>query len=311
MESVEVVLSSKTSLAPPAPPTHEPIDRLSVLLERFRVRAALFHSGSLCGRASFDARPGRAFLHVLRQGTLTVHHRATPGLKPMMELHEPSLLLYPRPVFHEFIHPPREGSDFTCATLDFDGVELNPVAQALPPLVCVPLRQVDGVQAALDLLFAETDHVRCGSRVLANRLFEVVFIKLLRWILDHPEESGVRGGMIAGLSDARLARALVAMHRAPAHDWLLASLASEAAMSRSAFAAAFKRATGVTPARYLTGWRLTLATALLRDGRPLKQVAEEVGFAGPSSLSRAFKQRLGACPREWMGSGSTDGAGQR
>jgi AraC-like DNA-binding protein len=292
-----------------APPNREPIDRLSVLLQRFRVRATLFHNGPLCGTASFEARPGRAFLQVLRRGTLTVHHRRTPGLEAMLELQEPSLLLYPRPVFHEFIHPPREGSDFTCATLDFDGAERNPIAQALPPLVCVPLRKVDGVQAALDLLFAETDHMRCGSRVLADRLFEVVFIQLLRWILDHPEEVGVSGGMIAGLSDARLARALVAVHREPAHDWSLASLASEAAMSRSAFAAAFKRATGVTPACYLTDWRLTLATALLRDGHPLKQVAEEVGFAGPSSLSRAFKQRFGACPRDWIGSGSTDGAG--
>lgn len=308
MKSMKVDLSSKAAPALSAPPTHAPMDRLSVLLERFRVRAALFHSGSLCGTARFEARPGRAFLHVLRQGALTVRHRSTPGLAPVMELHEPSLLLYPRPVFHEFIHPPREGSDFTCATLDFDGAERNPIAQALPPLVCVPLRQVDGVRAALELLFAETDQVRCGSRVLADRLFEVVFIHLLRWILDHPEEVGVSGGMIAGLSDARLARALVAMHRAPAHDWSLASLASEAAMSRSAFAAAFKRATGVTPARYLTDWRLTLATALLRGGRPLKQVAEDVGFAGPSSLSRAFKQRFGACPREWIGRGSTDSA---
>jgi AraC-like DNA-binding protein len=306
MASKKVDSSSKTCPRPAESSIKQPIDRLSVLLDRFRVRAALFHSGPLCGRTSFDARPGRAFLHVLRRGTLTVRHRRTPGLAPVKELHEPSLLLYARPVFHEFIHPPREGSDFTCATLDFDGAEHNPIVHALPPLVCVPLARIEGLQPALDLLFAEADRVRCGSRVLIDRLFEVVFIQLLRWILDHPEEVGVSGGMIAGLSDARLARALIAMHRAPAHAWSLASLASEAAMSRSAFAAAFKRATGVTPARYLTDWRLTLATALLRDGRPLKQVAEEVGFAGPSSLSRAFKQRFGACPREWTGSGSTD-----
>jgi AraC-like DNA-binding protein len=289
------------------PGPDEPIDRLSALLERFRVRAALFHSGALCGRTSFDARPGRAFLHVLRHGSLSVRHRAGPGIDPVVELHEPSLLLYARPVFHEFVHPRQSGSDFTCATLDFDGAERNPVVQALPPLVCVSLARIEGLQSALDLLFAETDRVRCGSRVLVDRLFEVVFIQLLRWILDHPDEAGITGGMIAGLADARLARALVAIHRAPAHGWSLASLAAEAAMSRSAFATAFKRATGTTPAGYLSDWRLTLAAGLLRDGRPLKQVAEEVGYAGPSSLSRAFKQRLGACPRLWIRGDASDG----
>jgi hypothetical protein len=33
------------------------VDRLSALLERFRVRAALFHSGPLCGTSTFEALP--------------------------------------------------------------------------------------------------------------------------------------------------------------------------------------------------------------------------------------------------------------
>jgi len=297
--SMKVNLPSKFFPTRSAPPTHEPIDRLSVLLERFRVRAALFHTGPLCGRIRFDAQPGRAFLHVLRRGTLTVRHRAAPGIEPVVELREPSLLLYPRPVFHEFSHPPREGSDFTCATLDFYGAPHNPVVQSLPPLLCVGLARIEGLQPALDLLFAETDRVRCGSRVLVDRLFEVVFIQLLRWSLDHPDEVGVTSGMIAGLADARLARALVAMHGEPARAWSLASLAAQAAMSRSAFAAAFKRATGVTPARYLGDWRLSLAASLLREGRPLQRIAEEVGYGGPAALSRAFRQRHGVGPRQW------------
>lgn len=280
----------------------EPIDRLSELLARFRVHARLFHTGPLCDRIRYEALPGRAFLHVLRRGTLAVHHAREPGVPPVIELHEPAVLLYARPLFHEFVHPAHESADFTCAVLDFDGGEHNPIVQALPPLVCVPLARIDGLQAALDLLFAEMDRVRCGSRVLADRLLEVVCIQLLRWILDHSGEVGITAGMIAGLSDARLARSIVAMHREPAQAWSLDALAAQAAMSRSAFADAFKRVTGVTPARYLTDWRLTLAASLLRDGDPLKHIAEAIGFAGPASLSKAFKQRFGVGPREWMGS---------
>lgn len=276
------------------------VDRLSAVLERFRVQAALFHTGELCGHRSFDAQPGRAFLHVLRRGAMEVRHLAGETAVPRLQLTEPTLLFYPRPLHHEFVNPPRDGSDFTCATLDFDGGERNPIVQSLPSVIHVPLEAVDGLEPALELLFAEADHVRCGSRLLANRLFEVVLIQLLRWIVDHPAEVGVSSGLVMGLSDPRLAKSLVALHRAPHEEWSLEKMASISGMSRSAFAAAFKAATGTTPASYLTDWRLSLATSMLRSERPVKQIAMELGFAGTASFSKAFKQRMGMSPRDWL-----------
>ncbi|TBU98324.1 AraC family transcriptional regulator [Stutzerimonas kirkiae] len=285
-----------TSAAPSAPA----LDRLSTVLERFRVQAALFHSGALCGTHHFEALPGRAFLHVLRRGEMEVRHRPGDTDATRLHLDAPTLLFYPRPLQHVFVNAPRDGSDFTCATLDFDGGARNPIVQSLPALVRVPLDAVDGLQPALDLLFAEADHVRCGSRLLANRLFEVVLIQLLRWIVDHPAEAGVSSGLLMGLSDPRLARSLVALHRAPHEDWPLQRMAAEAGMSRSAFAAAFKAATGSTPAAYLTDWRLTLATSLLRNGQPVKRIAVDLGFADSASFSRAFRQHMGMSPRGWL-----------
>ena len=72
------------------PPT---IDRLSGLLDRFRVRAHLFHAGALCGTTAFDAKPGRAFLHVLRRGELVVTHGNVKGLKRRVVVNEPTLML--------------------------------------------------------------------------------------------------------------------------------------------------------------------------------------------------------------------------
>jgi AraC-like DNA-binding protein len=283
-----------------APSTETTVDRLSAVLERFRVQAALFHTGALCGLHRFDAQPGRAFLHVLRHGSMEVRHRPGQTTVPRLKLAEPTLLFYPRPLHHEFVNPPREGADFTCATLDFDGGERNPIVQSLPAFIQVPLKAVDGLEPALALLFAEADQVRCGSRLLASRLFEVVLIQLLRWIIDHPAEAGVTRGLMMGLADPRLAKSLVALHRAPAEAWSLEKMASIAGMSRSAFAAAFKTATGTTPAAYLTDWRLSLAVSMLRAGRPVKQIAVELGFAGPASFSKVFKQRMGVSSREWL-----------
>lgn len=295
MKSARSVQSSRNRSA--AEPAH--VDRLSALLDRFRVRATLFHSGALCGTNVYEARPGRAFLHVLRRGEMEVRYRLGRS-KQHFRVTEPTLLLYPRPIHHEFVNPPRDGSDFTCATLDFDGGEHNPIVHALPSLLRVPLSAVDGLRSALDLLFAEADQVRCGSRLLADRLFEVVLIQLLRWIIDHPAAAGVTSGLIMGLSDPRLAKALVALHQSPSDAWSLPKMAAVAGMSRSAFTEAFKTATGSTPAAYLTDWRMSLAVSMVRAGQPIKLIAAELGFANGSSLAKAFSQRLGAAPRDWL-----------
>lgn len=277
-----------------------PIDRLSGILDRFRVQAQLHHTGALCGLSHFDACDGHGYLHVLRRGTLEVSHPGAQEVPASLRLEEPTLLLYPRPFTHRFHNPPVDGSDFTCARLVFDGGAQNPLARALPPLIAMPLARVEGLDAALELLFAETDRVRCGQRLLADRLFEVVVLKLLRWLLDHPQEAGIRPGLINGMSDPRLARALVAVHEAPGEAWTLERMAERAGMSRTAFANAFREGVGQTPADYLADWRIALAQSRLRDGRPIKALAEELGYANPSALSRAFSARTGLSPRDWL-----------
>jgi AraC-like DNA-binding protein len=55
-----------------------------------------------------------------------------------------------------------------------------------------------------------------------------------------------------------------------------------------------------TPADYLADWRMALAQSRLREGRPIKQLAQELGYANPSALTRAFTARLGLSPRDWL-----------
>lgn len=274
------------------------LDRLSSLLENFRVHARLFHNGPLCGVSVFDAKPGRGFLHVMRCGTLEVRHRAA-GLPKKIKVTEPSLVFYPRPLLHEFRNPPIEGSEFTCAEIDFEGGDLHPLVRALPPMVLLPLSRVEGLALSLKLLFAETEQLRCGQRILADRLFEVVLIQLLRWLIDHPSEGAMHHGLMAGLADPKLAKAIVAMHDEPGAPWGLQALADKAGMSRSSFASRFKDVVGQAPAAYLADWRLSLAQQQLKQGRSIKELADELGYANPSALSRVFAQRVGLSPREW------------
>lgn len=276
------------------------LDRISPLLERFRVRTRLFHTGPLCGVTTFAAHPGRGFLHVLRRGQMTVTHQERGGRLVEVVVDRPSLLFYPRPLEHAFHNAPTDGSDFACATLDFEGGSTHPLVRTLPPVIVLPLGDVDTLEPALELLFTEIDDLRCGRRVLADRLFEVILIQLFRWMLDHSADLGLPAGLLPGLADEHLAPTLVAIHQSPGRPWTLAAMAREAHMSRSSFAARFKQIVGQPPIDYLTDWRLTIAQDRLRRGAPVAVVAAELGYANPSAFSRAFSQRLGCSPRAWL-----------
>ena len=269
------------------------IDRLEALLSRFRVNARLFHSGALCGINDFAPAQGRGQLHLVQRGPLRIEHPDGDAL----EVHEPTLLFYPRPFAHRFISDDERGADMACAYIESGDGTRNPLLAALPALIVLPLRALEGAAPVLDLLFREAFAAQCGRQLLIDRLFEVVLILILRRQMAHAPE---QAGLFAGLAHPQLSRALVAMHAEPGRAWTLAALAGCCGMSRTQFAAAFRIQVGVTAGDYLGRWRLTIAQQLLAEGRPLKLIVDDVGYGSVAALSRAFKAQAGMSPREWL-----------
>lgn len=268
------------------------LDRLDALLARFHLEARVFHAGLLCGTHDFDAETGSGHLHVVRRGPLVVHN----GRGKPVRVEEPSLVLYPAPMAHRFVCDPVAGAELVCASVRIGDGATNPLLRALPPFVVIPLRAMEHLEPALALLFAEAFGGQCGLQAAVNRLFEIVMIQVLRFAMVEGRTST---GMLAGLADPAIARAIVAMHEKPAHEWTLEALAAKAGMSRSRFAAAFRGVVGATPGAYLADWRVAVAQDLLRRGRPLKIVAHDVGYGSAVALSRAFRARTGRSPRAW------------
>ncbi|WP_437881103.1 cupin domain-containing protein [Pseudomonas sp. LRF_L74] len=273
-------------------------DRLAALMEHFPVSAKVFNAGALCGISTLESDGDHGQLHLVRSGTVEVGYGRSSLL-----IERPSLLLFPRPLTHRFVTDAKRGADMVCANLSFDGGATNPIASALPDVICLPLADINGAEPVLTLLFEEAFEQRCGRIALVERLFEVVMIQILRQLMESGE---VKGGMLSGLSHPRLRNALVAMHEAPEKEWTLEELAGVAGMSRSVFATSFRTTVGITPGQYLQGWRVRIVQKALRRGRPLKMIAAEVGYGSEAALSRAFKAQSGQSPREWKGSLHSD-----
>ncbi|WP_312316029.1 AraC family transcriptional regulator [Stenotrophomonas sp.] len=268
------------------------VDRLQSLLSRFAVRAEVFHTGALTGTNDLPGDGERGQLHLIRDGRIQVKHQDGS----VLEIDQPSILLYPRAHAHRLVVDPSTGAGTACAHVQFEGGINNPIVNALPPVICLPLAELYGGAPILEVLFEEAFAQRCGRQALLDRLFEIVLIQVLRVLMENGQ---LRVGLLAGMAHPRLRHALVAMHEAPAEEWTLESLAQRAGMSRSAFADSFRDTIGSTPGHYLQGWRTRLVQQALRKGQPLKRIAIDVGYGSEAALSRAFKAQTGQSPRQW------------
>lgn len=275
------------------------VDRLAGILRRVRVSAHVFHSGALPKTVRYDGTDGRGFLHVVREGCLGL--RLDDGT--FHQISAPAMVLLARPLAHA-VAADTGALIIASAGIDLGG-EANPLAQALPAVLVLPLDRPDdgaALAALADLLFAEAGQRHCGHQVIIDRLAEAILVGVLRRAMDFVEPGHSPGphprlGLLAGLSHPRLAVALTAMHDAPERDWSLESLADAASLSRSVFADTFHQVVGMPPGQYLSGWRMVLAKQALQQGHPLKQVAGQVGYASAAALSRAISRHFGANAR--------------
>lgn len=268
------------------------MDRLASLLSHFDLNARVFHTGNLCQSVTFDAAEAVGYVHVLRQGSMDVE---TVGVSTV-SVDQPSMLFYMKPTTHRLL-PGESGAELVCGSIDFGAGCENPLTQAVPSPLIIPLSDQKQLLLTLELLFSEAFGDHCGRQQAMNRLCELVVIQLMRHMMDTGE---VDFGPLAGLADPRLAKALNAMHNEPANSWSLDTLAETAGMSRARFAVNFKETVGITPGDYLTQWRLSLAQTLLRKGKPVGLIAHNVGYSSPAALSRVFNARYGVSPSAWL-----------
>ena len=285
-------------------------DLLSAVLASLRLKVGIFQQGSYCGGWALDAgRVSHAVFHLVGRGQAWVHRA---GEREPLAVHGGDLVMFPHGGWHQLSGTPKrqpgtrlqatgKGSYTTvlCASVTFEAGPLNPVMQALPPVIVVRSEDRSAsaeFHALARLMLTEYEAAGPGRQGVLDRLAEAMFVLVLRHHMQHAPELN---GFLAALRDERVAAALTAMHAAAGKNWTVDQLARSAGVSRTVFAERFVRLIGQSPMQYLAAWRMHLADAMLRTRRSsVAQIAERLGYQTEASFRRAFKRVRGTGPGE-------------
>lgn len=296
------------------------VDPLAAVIELLHPQTIL--SKMISGRGRWSVRyaahrdpgfclmlEGTCFLNAEGIGAITLEEGdflllpATPGFTLSSDLAMKPKLLEPNP------NPRRHGSKVGPPSMRmlggyfcFDRTNAQLLVRFLPKHVLIR-RDDPGasrLKRLVELIAEETGSQRPGRDLVLHRLVEVLLVEALRFEPTeaaggaHAERS--HRGLLAGLADPALARALRRIHADVAHRWTVADLARAAGMSRAVFAERFMRKVGMPPMQYLHEWRIAIAKDVLRRERaPLAEVAEKIGYQSASAFSTAFTRHAG-CP---------------
>lgn len=160
-----------------------------------------------------------------------------------------------------------------------------------------PRKTGDPLAGVLEAMLAEMTNPGPGSAALVGLLMKQCLVYVLRQYCDSGH---CQVPWLSALEDTQLARALEQMIDEPGRRYSLEMLAETAGMSRSAFAQRFKDAFGRSAMDFLKELRLQRAAHLLRTTRrPVKSIAEQVGFDSRSHFSQSFSDYFGAAPAEF------------
>ena len=143
----------------------------------------------------------------------------------------------------------------------------------------------------------ESASLRPGAEVMLRRLTEMLFIQVIRvWIAQQAQANR---GWLGALSDQPIGTALGLIHQSPQRKWKVEELADAVALSRSAFSTRFTALVGEPPLRYLTRWRMHMATRLLKNDVQMGKIAQQLGYDSEVAFRKAFKREVGIPPARY------------
>ncbi|MBV9100413.1 MAG: AraC family transcriptional regulator [Candidatus Dormibacteraeota bacterium] len=188
-----------------------------------------------------------------------------------------------------------ERAQLVCGGFAIDQVPARPLLETLPRVI--HLRGNEGsapewLAGLIRMISVEMASSGPGAEAVVTRLSDALLAQALRAHLLGTEQPST-----SPLRDPQVARALRLMRERPEESWSVPALAAAVGLSRSAFAQRFRSATGETPMRSLTRYRLSRAAEYLRTSEAgVREIALRTGYDSEVSISKAFRRQYGTSP---------------
>ena len=281
---------------------------LNQLFSALKIQAKIFHNGQYCGVWAVDTSGSNLMnFHVITKGSCVInvdqqHISLSTGdavFMPCDEEHQitasgdnaiKSNQCESLPM-NEALNQPSTG--LVCGRFVHDHPLFIRLLEQLPKVIIVRHEKNRIATSILTLIVEESKRAENSENFLLNRLADALFYILVR---DNIHASN---GVLAAMSHPKLNKPLKLIHNQLEKPLSIEVLAECAGMSRSAFSALFKDVTQLSPAEYITQWRMTQAYRWLADeGISTLSAALQSGYESEASFSKAFKRVNGISPGE-------------
>jgi AraC-like DNA-binding protein len=311
-------------------------DPLSDVLSTLNLRASIFVRTEAAAPFAISFPEGDARFHVVERGDIIT---TVSGIKKAIHAVAGDLLVFPRGEGHtiadkvgrraialDTVVKQRWDADartlrvggggapdtrLICGAYKLDRPGRDGLLSVLPPVLHVQGRngRTSGhVDLLLQIFLTEANGTSAGSALCAARLVDLIFVHAIRdWLAKEPANVG---GWLGAMRDRHVGSALSKLHDAPAHPWTVEELSERVGLSRSPLAARFTALVGEPPLRYLTRWRMHLASQLLRQGASVRETAQRVGYESEAAFSRTFKRYMGSAPVKFRTRSQTEAASE-
>lgn len=285
-------------------------DALSVVLSRLQLKAEIFSDGEYFGDWATDTSGNRKIpFHLIGRGKAWLHMK---GHEPQV-LTAGDLVILPHDDQHVIASSAKEpnqsllerepdqsgdvATQVICGYFEFQNKAAWPLLDSLPNLILLDLSERSTgsqLRILIELLISELHSANPGFHSVINQIAYLMFVQVIR---SQISSGKLMSGLLAALFDEKISKALAKIHGEPQKHWTLESLASQAAMGRSAFSQRFTELVGMSVMQYLTAWRMREARLMLAT-TPIStaEIAELCGYESEPAFRKSYKKVIGETP---------------